>query len=840
MNPSKTTRNQCPFCHAVFANRATVLGHASKKRCAAARKATDEEKKKILSKFYAAESKKEFACCVCKQVFSAKWLLNRHKKDAPRCKEPQKRHPSFLDDFLGPPIKQKLSFVQDSEAPRTRIEDTAMLSEASTTIVNSCEITASMLGNMRYSWKIIDPPTKGALRNCIDIPKLIHRRRNVSFFCVVADCDIPKFKLERAGLDEYVKSKKKRGSVLSTEVSRFRTKLTALVPEKGEMQIHVFMNDLSKLPPAFQGSDDGLAIFAVFGGRKASARSGKGHRWSVNDSGGWLMFSLAGEIICGAGTCYDYSAELKKFLRRLVLPTGTLSLSRDSIKPACTTEECESWVNYSVNDAQKELAERLAQATDDQRKIYMALTKEIDSRAGSYRVPETSSLHMILGGAGSGKTSLLRLLLAYVKAKCIPVLPVASTKMAATLLSGGRTVHSAFGIRWRRKERRTMKGKEEKKEKKSPEEKGDEPKCKTTPVMAGAVAGLRVLIWDEISCSSKLVVDAVSKEFQLYHNNTLPFGGVVTIFCGDFYQLLPVVEEGQDDRKIALPEWAYWDCIQKHQLTVNLRAADPIYVKVLEAQKSTKEIVLPQQIMVERTEELIDFVFPRFKQDYLSKGFFTGRVILCPCRWQVREINACMMNDLPGEKEVLAEVTVKPKPPPPSKNPTENVLAPSSAPPMPGKVIRLYAKTGCLLLCTKNISDKIYNGTRLVYLRRKGDAAVFRVINGDTEEEVTLAKSQLVWHGCIPFTLGFALTIHKAQGQTLRTVGLDLRSKFFSHGQATVAFSRARHLEDIRVLSNSNIIANPIYLDWLEKIYSPLKRSTCPLMQSSKANLIIC
>ena len=41
-----------------------------------------------------------------------------------------------------------------------------------------------------------------------------------------------------------------------------------------------------------------------------------------------------------------------------------------------------------------------------------------------------------------------------------------------------------------------------------------------------------------------------------------------------------------------------------------------------------------------------------------------------------------------------------------------------------------------------------------------------------------------------PIRLCFAMTVHKAQGQTFKTVGLDLMSPCFSHGQLYVAMSR--------------------------------------------------
>ena len=44
------------------------------------------------------------------------------------------------------------------------------------------------------------------------------------------------------------------------------------------------------------------------------------------------------------------------------------------------------------------------------------------------------------------------------------------------------------------------------------------------------------------------------------------------------------------------------------------------------------------------------------------------------------------------------------------------------------------------------------------------------------------------------------MTINKAQGQTLRTVGVDLRSPVFSHGQLYVALSRVIDVRQLRVL----------------------------------------
>jgi ATP-dependent exoDNAse (exonuclease V) alpha subunit len=50
-----------------------------------------------------------------------------------------------------------------------------------------------------------------------------------------------------------------------------------------------------------------------------------------------------------------------------------------------------------------------------------------------------------------------------------------------------------------------------------------------------------------------------------------------------------------------------------------------------------------------------------------------------------------------------------------------------------------------------------------------------------------------------PIGLAFAMTINKSQGQSVKFVGLNLRSEVFSHGQLYVAFSRCTSGSRIKV-----------------------------------------
>ena len=51
-----------------------------------------------------------------------------------------------------------------------------------------------------------------------------------------------------------------------------------------------------------------------------------------------------------------------------------------------------------------------------------------------------------------------------------------------------------------------------------------------------------------------------------------------------------------------------------------------------------------------------------------------------------------------------------------------------------------------------------------------------------------------------PLRLAFAMTINKAQGQTLNHVGLCLTEPVFTHGQLYVAFSRVTNTANLRII----------------------------------------
>ena len=71
-----------------------------------------------------------------------------------------------------------------------------------------------------------------------------------------------------------------------------------------------------------------------------------------------------------------------------------------------------------------------------------------------------------------------------------------------------------------------------------------------------------------------------------------------------------------------------------------------------------------------------------------------------------------------------------------------------------------------------------------------------------------------------PLQLGYALTIHKAQGKTLDKVVIDLNRGAFAHGQLYVALSRTSKKTDIHLTKRidvSDIIMDDRIVEFLNK-----------------------
>lgn len=148
----------------------------------------------------------------------------------------------------------------------------------------------------------------------------------------------------------------------------------------------------------------------------------------------------------------------------------------------------------------------------------------------------------------------------------------------------------------------------------------------------------------------------------------------------------------------------------------------------------------------------------------------------------------------------------------------------------------LKLKVGCPIILLHNLAPAqgLCNGIRLL-LRRISDRVLeAAILGGDHDGEVvfipriTLTPSGknteytfLLKRRQFPIRLAFAISINKAQGQSVTHVGLDLRVPVFTHGQLYVAFSRVTSHSRIKVLlspdtstsATKNIVFKQVLID---------------------------
>ena len=127
----------------------------------------------------------------------------------------------------------------------------------------------------------------------------------------------------------------------------------------------------------------------------------------------------------------------------------------------------------------------------------------------------------------------------------------------------------------------------------------------------------------------------------------------------------------------------------------------------------------------------------------------------------------------------------------------------------------LKLKIGCPIILLRNIdpANGLCNGTRLVvqgFAKNSINAEI--VLGQHAGKRIFLPRIPLCplddemfpfqfKRKQFPIRLSFAMTVNKAQGQTIPNVGVYLPEPVFSHGQLYVALSRATARSNIKILA---------------------------------------
>jgi hypothetical protein len=141
-----------------------------------------------------------------------------------------------------------------------------------------------------------------------------------------------------------------------------------------------------------------------------------------------------------------------------------------------------------------------------------------------------------------------------------------------------------------------------------------------------------------------------------------------------------------------------------------------------------------------------------------------------------------------------------------------NALNPSGLP-----LFKLDLKVGCPIMLLRNIAPKdgLCNGTRLMVMKCAKHVIEAQILTGDKNGNLvfiprislTPSSSEMpikMTRRQFPVRLAYAMTMNKSQGQSVKFVGIDLRTPVFSHGQLYVALSRCTNGDRISILLPDN------------------------------------
>lgn len=136
------------------------------------------------------------------------------------------------------------------------------------------------------------------------------------------------------------------------------------------------------------------------------------------------------------------------------------------------------------------------------------------------------------------------------------------------------------------------------------------------------------------------------------------------------------------------------------------------------------------------------------------------------------------------------------------------------------QIHNLILKVGSPIMLIRNIdAPRLCNGTRLIVKQLLWHVIQATIITGCAKgEDVFIPRIPIIpTDATVPFKrtqfpvkLCFAMTINKAQGQSLRIAGIDLRKPCFSHGQLYVACSRVGKGENLFVLAQDGKTKNVV------------------------------
>ncbi|KAG3197353.1 hypothetical protein PC128_g6899 [Phytophthora cactorum] len=354
--------------------------------------------------------------------------------------------------------------------------------------------------------------------------------------------------------------------------------------------------------------------------------------------------------------------------------------------------------------------------------------------------------------------------------------------------------------------------------------------------LKGLIQKASLVIWDEAPMTHRHAFEAVDRSLRdLMDNDEEPFGGKVFVLSGDCRQILPVVVRGTPAQTIdaCLKSSMMWPKFQQLHLRENMRVMSAqnkstatelaefseFFLQVGKGRHEINpalgpdDIKIPKNMLIENPveelsnddedEELRPGVIPRGlarmvdemyadinNPEIANDEYFANRTILTTTNAVVQRITEAVAQRLEGE--VLHTVNINGIPP-----------------------HKLTLKKGAPIMMMRNLNPDLglCNRTHLPIVELKPHVIHATIMTGERQgQHVLIPRIAFISDGEareFPFRLrrkqfpvqpDFAMTINKAQGQTVQNLGLYLSTPCFSHGQLNVTLSRVTSRSKFKAL----------------------------------------
>lgn len=404
----------------------------------------------------------------------------------------------------------------------------------------------------------------------------------------------------------------------------------------------------------------------------------------------------------------------------------------------------------------------------------------------------------LTGPAGSGKSYLIRQIVAWAESAGKTVGLTALTGCAALLLGNkAKTLHSWAGVGLGRDSVDALVA-----------------SINRYPGSKRRWRRTDILIVDEISMMTPELFEKLDAVGKRVRNSTKPWGGLQLILCGDYFQLPPVVKgisgemAGPGRFAFESPTWA----------TARLQ---PVILSKIERQTDPAFQQLLNECRIgEPSETTIALLKSRQGLDWKSK--MIKPTLLFSRNTDVDTINEKNIGALKKPLRIFDAVTdvVRNPDAPDVEIPTgealERIVNKLDNDANYAPHLELCVGAQVMLLINKDIELGLVNGSRgvIIDFGPAGDPVV-QFLHGDP---VLVGRHEWVSNECphvarkqIPLRVAYAVTIHKSQGATLDCALVDIGASTFEYGQAYVALSRVRNLESLYIhsLVPSKIKAHP-------------------------------